>query len=113
MAHISEWPTFSATRHLLRSTIISSTINDAFYFKRSPDNLGPASSSKRQESKKIYGVARKTLGRRRAGKPARRDITPNSKKLTQSEEEAIVRYVLDLDTRAFPPRERDVEDMAN
>ncbi|KFY31308.1 hypothetical protein V493_01223, partial [Pseudogymnoascus sp. VKM F-4281 (FW-2241)] len=29
------------------------------------------------------------------------------------EETTIVQYVLDLDSRAFPPRLRDVEDMAN
>jgi hypothetical protein len=62
---------------------------------------------------KIYGVARKTLERRRAGKPARRDTTPNSKKLTQSEEEAIVQYIIELSARAFPPRLSGVEDMAN
>jgi len=39
---------------------------------------------------KLYDVPRTTLQDRLAGKPARRDITPNSKKLTQSEEEAIV-----------------------
>ncbi len=47
---------------------------------------------------KIYGVDRRTLGRRRAGKPARRDTTPNSRRLTDSEEKAIVQYVLELDT---------------
>lgn len=31
------------------STNISSTIKDAFYFKRSPDKLGPPSSSKRRK----------------------------------------------------------------
>ena len=61
----------------------------------------------------IYGVARKTLGRRRDGKPARCDTTPKSKKLTRSEEEAIIRYVIELYERAFPPRLCGVEDMAN
>jgi hypothetical protein len=62
---------------------------------------------------KIYGVDRRTLGWRRAGKPARRDITANSKKLTQSEEEANVQYIIELSIRAFPPRLSGVEDMAN
>ncbi|KAK4150023.1 hypothetical protein C8A00DRAFT_37381 [Chaetomidium leptoderma] len=39
-------------------------------------------------------VARETLGRRRAGNPARCDTTPKSKKLTQSEEEAIVGWFM-------------------
>jgi hypothetical protein len=62
---------------------------------------------------KIYGVARKTLGRRRAGIPARRDIPANSRNLTDLEEQTIVQYVVELYTRAFPPRLGDVEDMAN
>ena len=62
---------------------------------------------------KLYNVPVTTLHDRRTGRPARRDIMPNSKKLTQSEEEAIVQYILELDTRSFPPRLRGVEDMAN
>ncbi len=62
---------------------------------------------------KIYGVARKTLGRQHVGKPTRCDTTPKSKKLTKSEEEAIVQYIVELFTRAFPPRLCSVEDMAN
>ena len=62
---------------------------------------------------KIYNVNRMTLTRRRAGKPARCDTTPNSKKLTQSEEEAIVQYTIELITRAFPPRLHSIEDIAN
>ena len=61
----------------------------------------------------IYGVARKTLGRRRAGKPARRDIPANLRKLTDLKELTIVQYILELDARAFPPRLCGVEDMAN
>jgi hypothetical protein len=54
-----------------------------------------------------------TLTRRRASRPTRRDCTANLKKLTQSEEEAIVQYIIELDIRAFSPRLRGVEDMAN
>ena len=45
----------------------------------------------------IYSVAETTLRRRRAGIPSRRDCKPNSKKLTQLEEEVIVSYILNLD----------------
>ncbi len=62
---------------------------------------------------KIYGVDRRTLGRRRAGRPARRDIPANSRNLTDLEEQTIVQYVVGLYTRAFPPRLGGVEDMAN
>jgi hypothetical protein len=61
---------------------------------------------------KIYNVDRRTLARRRTGKPARRDTTPNSRRLTDSEEKAI-QYVIELSERAFPPRARGVKDMAN
>ena len=62
---------------------------------------------------KHYDVPPMTLCHRRAGRPARRDTSPNSRKLTKLEEEAIVQYILELGTRSFPPRLRDVEDMAN
>ncbi|USP74643.1 hypothetical protein yc1106_01917 [Curvularia clavata] len=39
----------------------------------------------------VYNVAETTLRRRRAGKLARRDCQPNSKKLTKLEEEVIIK----------------------
>jgi hypothetical protein len=62
---------------------------------------------------RIYNVSHRTLARRRDGRTARRDTAANSRKLTDSEERAIVQYILELGTRAFPPRLRGVEDMAN
>ena len=62
---------------------------------------------------KIYNVDRSTLWRRRAGKPARRDILANSRNLTDLEEQTIVQYITKLATRAFPPTSRSVEDIAN
>ena len=62
---------------------------------------------------KIYNVPATTIRHRRDGLTARRDAVPNSKKLAQLEEEAIVQYVIELATRSFPPRLRGVEDMAN
>ncbi|KAK1837529.1 transposase [Colletotrichum chrysophilum] len=47
------------------------------------------------------------------GKLSRRDTIPNSRKLTELEEEKLVEYILDLDSRSFPPRISGVEDMAN
>jgi hypothetical protein len=61
----------------------------------------------------IYNVDRKTLTQRRNGRTARRDTVPNSRKLTVLEEEAIVKRVLELDARSFPPRVCTVQDMAN
>ncbi|KAJ3453223.1 hypothetical protein MRS44_018878 [Fusarium solani] len=62
---------------------------------------------------KVYNIPRTTLARRRDGRPARRDTLPNSRKLTELEEDAIVQYILELCERSFPPRLRDVKDMAN
>ncbi|KID98255.1 transposase, partial [Metarhizium majus ARSEF 297] len=38
---------------------------------------------------------------------------PNSRKLTDLEESTIIQYILDLDSRSFPPRLCGVRDMAN
>ena len=60
-----------------------------------------------------YKVAETTLRRRRAGVPARCDCQPNSKKLTQLEEEVIVGHILDLDQRGFAPTYAAIRDMAD
>jgi hypothetical protein len=60
-----------------------------------------------------YNIPRMTMHDRRAGKPARRDCQPNSKKLTQLEEQVIVSHILDLDLRGFAPTYAAVRDMAD
>jgi hypothetical protein len=62
---------------------------------------------------KIYNVDRMTLQRRMNGQRSRRDTPANSRKLTDLEESVLVREILDLASRAFPPRLSGVEDMAN
>ena len=62
---------------------------------------------------KIYNVSFITLQKRLNGVPARCDIPANSRKLNNSEESAILQYIINLDLRAFPPRLYMVEDMAN
>jgi hypothetical protein len=62
---------------------------------------------------RTYEAVRTTLQRRRAGIPSRRDCTPNSKLLSDLEEDVIVQHILDLDSRGFGPRPAGVEDMAN
>jgi hypothetical protein len=42
-----------------------------------------------------------------------RDHQPAVQNLTELEEIVIVNYILDQDSRGFPPRQADVEDMAN
>jgi len=62
---------------------------------------------------KLYNVPASTLRDRRAGRPTRRDIPANSRNLTDLEEQTIVQYMVELYTRAFPPRLGSIEDMAN
>jgi hypothetical protein len=48
-----------------------------------------------------FKVSKNTLGRRRNGVLARRDCTPNSKALTDLEEQVTVKHALDVDSRGF------------
>ena len=60
-----------------------------------------------------YDVNWTTLRNRTHGMTSRQDSTPNSRKLTSQEELAIVRYILELDSRGFSPRPQDVREMAD
>jgi hypothetical protein len=58
-------------------------------------------------------VPRRTLSNRILGIPLRLIKVPNLRKLILLEEEAIIRYIPDLDSRVFPLRRSTVKDMAN
>jgi hypothetical protein len=60
-----------------------------------------------------YDIPKTSLRNRINGMTSRRDSTPNSRKLTPQEESAIVRYILELDSRGFSPRPQDVREMAD
>ncbi|KAM3065353.1 hypothetical protein ACMFMF_011947 [Clarireedia jacksonii] len=62
---------------------------------------------------KMYNVSYSTLNRRLAGKPSYTDDNTRHRRLTLSEEDIIVQYVLDLDVRGFPLTLAAVADMAN
>ena len=66
-----------------------------------------------RQAASIYSVPRTTLQARRDGRTSRRDSIVNSKLLTISEEGAILKYILQLDSQGLPPRYTNVEDMAN
>jgi hypothetical protein len=61
----------------------------------------------------IYSVDHQKLSRRRRGMKARRDISANSRKLTDIEESVIIQHILNLAAKGFPPRVSMVGDMAN
>ncbi|SCO91748.1 related to transposase [Fusarium oxysporum] len=61
----------------------------------------------------LYDVHFQTLHHRSQGRQARDDYIPSSRKLSDQEEQLIVEYILNLDSRGFPSRHRDIEEMAN
>ena len=66
-----------------------------------------------REAARMYTVARTTLQDRMNGVPYRQIIHSNGHKLTQSEEDSLVKWVLDLDRRGLPPRHSLVREMVN
>jgi hypothetical protein len=62
---------------------------------------------------KIYQVDNRRLGERLRGIPPRRDISANSRKLTDLEEIVLVERILELHSKGYPPRLCIVEDMVN
>ncbi|KAG7000073.1 Tigger transposable element-derived protein 1 [Fusarium oxysporum f. sp. conglutinans] len=68
---------------------------------------------KLRRAAEIYKVGPMKLWRRRKGILSIHDTIPKSRKLSDLEEQIIVQYILDLDSRGFPPRHRGVEEMAN
>jgi hypothetical protein len=61
----------------------------------------------------IYEVNYWKLRRRQNGIQSRCDFIPKSRKLSDLEEQIIIQFILDLDSRGFPSRLRFVEEMAN
>jgi hypothetical protein len=73
-------------------------------------------TSKRLSRRKaaiIYNVPESTLRARINGRYSRADYRPKAYNLTKLEEEEIVRYILDSDTRGFAPRLASIEDIVN
>jgi hypothetical protein len=62
---------------------------------------------------KIYKVRYSNLLNRYNGIPARRDIMPNSRKISDLEEQALIQFILDLDSRGFSPRLYSVKEIAD
>lgn len=60
-----------------------------------------------------FGAPYTTLRRRVNGTLPRHDIRPKTCRLTVREEEVLVKRILDLDSRGFPPKVSHVREMAN
>ena len=105
--NISERRIFPATRPLhLQSLILpQQAMTTPFKEARMLLVLKSIQNSKKPNilsTTKSYDVPETTLHYRRAGRPSRRDIPANSRKLTDLEESSIVQYISELCTRAFP-----------
>ena len=77
------------------------------------DALKQHNSLSVREAAKMFNVSCTMLQCRLKRHPSRHDTVANSKKLTASEEKVLLEYIIDLDSRAFPPKLCGVEDMAN
>jgi hypothetical protein len=64
-----------------------------------------------RKAAKIYNISHSTLSDRMNGRTSRRETKANCLKLSELEEEVLIRYILDLDDRGFGPRLAGVEDM--
>jgi hypothetical protein len=67
----------------------------------------------RRKAAAIYSVPEATLRHRMKGRTPKPESRPAAHRLTITEEEALVQYILDLDVRGFAPQYAGVEDMAN
>jgi hypothetical protein len=59
-----------------------------------------------------YNISHTTLTRRHQGTPSRSDTASPNRKLTLTEETALVKWILDMDTRGMPPTQALVQEMA-
>jgi hypothetical protein len=66
-----------------------------------------------REAARIYTIPRTTLQDRINGIGYKVETRANGHKLSQNDEESLVKWILDLDKRGLPPRPSMVRDMAN
>ena len=83
----------------------------AIQIAKSAIEKGQFSSNRR--AARAYGASEATLRRRRAGMKSRQDSTPNSRLLSDLEEDVLKKHILSLDSQGFSPTLDRVGDMAN
>ena len=57
----------------------------------------------RRAAAKLYGVPESTIYDRMNGRPVAQEYQPVAQNLMEIEEEVVVQYILNLDSRGFPP----------
>jgi hypothetical protein len=62
---------------------------------------------------RIYNIPESIFRARLAGRPTCSNTQPNCLKLTELEEEIIVRYIFDRDSKGFLPRLVNIKNIAN
>ncbi|KAF2746941.1 hypothetical protein M011DRAFT_71822 [Sporormia fimetaria CBS 119925] len=111
------WPPLPRP-HQNHNTITSNTMNSPTHAKSASNEaqiqlalqaMQKDASLTVRRAAKLYNVPRSTLSARRAGKAPRRDCRPTVTRLTVTEEEVIVRHILELDSRGFFPQARRCE----
>ncbi|KAI7768449.1 hypothetical protein LZL87_014132 [Fusarium oxysporum] len=66
-----------------------------------------------RRTSQIYQVGYSTLRDRKNGNQSQRDFIPQSRKLSNLEEEVLLQSILDQISRGLPPRMRIIKEMAN
>ena len=66
-----------------------------------------------QKASSIYNIPRTTLRDRLKGSIYRKESRANSHKLTQNEEDSLLRWILSMDQRGAAPRPSHIQEMAN
>jgi hypothetical protein len=66
-----------------------------------------------RKTTRIYNIPKPIFRARLAGQPTYSNTQPNCLKLIELEEETIVRYIFDRDSRRFSPRLANIENIAN
>jgi hypothetical protein len=65
-----------------------------------------------RKAAQLYNVPFTTLADRRHGRASRTDLRANNHKLTQSEEQSLLKWILSMDARGYPPRISAVREAA-
>ena len=118
-------PPFQSTRHFFLSTTTSNFYTRHLYNNKISTQsqearivlaLQAISKSKKlriARIAKIYNIPRSTFRDRIKGITSKAETRNARHNLTQAQEDTLVQYIFDLDSRGFPPRIEGGKDMAD